>query len=91
MKVRSIDLGDDELPEAVTVTMTTDEAAVIYAIVGHLSPKAVTEAGGDIRWGNAVYDVADCLSGAFFNRFWDDGASAVCPRLSPYVHVRETP
>lgn len=81
MKLRQITLDDDEMPETITVELTVDEAALLYALTGHIAPKSVTEAGGDIRWGNALYDVADCLSGSFFNRYWDEGARAVAPNL----------
>jgi hypothetical protein len=85
MKVRAIQMGDDEMPATVTLEATVDEAAVIYAFVGSIAPAEIANAGGDIRWGNALYDVADCLSGNFFNRFWEDGAKEVAPRLSPSV------
>ena len=85
MKVRSIDMGNDEMPESATVTMTLDEAALLYAFVGRVAPKAVTDAAGDVRWGNALYDVAECLTGSFFNRFWDDGAEAVAPSIGARV------
>lgn len=82
MKVRTIELGADEMPESVTVTMTVDEAALMYAFVGRVAPKTVTDATNDTRWGNALYDIAEALSGSFFNRFWDDGANDVAPRLN---------
>lgn len=85
MKVRAIELGDDEMPDSVTVTMTVDEAALLYAFVGRVAPKAVTDATNDARWGNALYDVAECLTGSFFNRFWHDGASEVAPHLGARV------
>lgn len=85
MKLRAVHMGDDEMPATLAVEMTVDEAALVYAFVGRIAPKAVTDAAGDVRWGNALYDVASCLTGSFFNRFWDDGANEVSPRLSPTV------
>jgi hypothetical protein len=85
MKLRAVQMDDEDVPASITVEMTTDEAAVIYAFLGSIAPKAVTDAAGDVRWGNALYDVADCLSASFFNRFWDEGAKAVAPRLTPSV------
>ena len=83
MKVRAIQMDDNEMPMTVTLEATVDEAALLYAFVGHVSPKAVADAGGDVRWGYALDDVAECLTGSFFNRFWNDGAKEVAPRLSP--------
>ena len=80
MKVRAINFDDAEQPETVVVEMTTNEAALFYAFVGHISPKRVTDAAGDVKWGNALYDAADCLSGAFFNVLWDSGWDEVGPR-----------
>ena len=39
--------------------MSVEEAALIYALVGHIAPRNITELLGDVRWGNALYDVAD--------------------------------
>lgn len=85
MKLRAVQMNDEDAPASITVELTTDEAALLYAFVGRIAPKAVTDVSGDVRWGNALYDVADCLTGSFFNRFWDEGAEAVAPRLSPSV------
>lgn len=79
MKVRAITFDNEEEPEGLTVEMTVDEAALLYAFVGRISPKRVSDTSGDVRWGNALYDMADCLSGAFFNRLWDAGWNEVGP------------
>lgn len=80
MKVRAINFDENEEPESLVVEMTTNEAALLYAFLGHISPARVTAASGDVKWGNALYDAADCLSGAFFNRMWDAGFDEVGPR-----------
>lgn len=80
MKIRRFDLDDDERPATVTVEMTMDEAALIYAFVGHISPKRVTDACGDARWSNALLDVASALGGGVFNRWFDDGWNDFGPR-----------
>lgn len=90
MKVRSIQLGDDDMPERLTVEMTTDEAAMLYTFVGRIAPAQVSQATGDVRWGNTLYDMAECVAGSFFNRFWDEGARAVAPDLSFRIDSPET-
>lgn len=81
MKLRRVDLDDAEMPERITVEMTVDEAGLLYALTGNVAPRTVTEAMfNDTRWGNALVDVAECLSGSFFNRYWDNGADGVVPR-----------
>lgn len=79
MKVKSIELDEDEMPERVLVEMTLDEAAVVYRLTGGIAPRTVSRALLGTRWGEALDGVATCLSGAFFNRFWDDGANEVVP------------
>lgn len=81
MKVRNIALDDDSMPETVTVEMAVDEAALICAMMSPVAPAAVTNACGDVRWGNALSDVYDGLIGGLFNRFWDSGPFTVVPRL----------
>ncbi len=81
MKVRNIALDDDSMPETVTVEMTVDEAALIVAMMAPVAPRDVTNACGDIRWGNTLNDVHDGLMGGLFNRFWDSGPFTVVPRL----------
>lgn len=79
MRITAVEFDRDENPKTVGFEMTVDEAAVMYALTACTAPKVVTDALGDVRWGNAFYDIADCLSGTFFNRFWDEGADAVIP------------
>lgn len=80
MKVLRIDLDDDEDPSTVDVRMTVDEAAAIYAFLGHVAPVDVSKAAGWDRWSDAVDSAATGLSSGFFNRFWDDGVNDVLPR-----------
>lgn len=77
MKAKNIKLDDDEMPETITVEMTVDEAAVVYALVGFIAPRTTSMALGGTRWGEAMNDVATCLSGSFFNRFWESAADVV--------------
>ena len=76
MKLRAVEMDDEEMPASLTVEMTVDEAALLYALTGKVAPKVVAEAIG-LDFGNALYDVASCLSGSFFNRWWDNGARDV--------------
>jgi hypothetical protein len=86
MKINNVSFDDAEEPKDVTVTMTVDEAALIYAFVGHVSYQAVVDAtNGNYKWADALFGVADGLGGGFFNRFWDDGAREVAPVLNPRV------
>lgn len=84
MRLTNVSFDANEEPKEITFVFTVDEAALLYGFVGHVSPKAVTDASGDVRWGNALYDVGDGLSG-FFNRFWEGGAREVAPTLNPRV------
>jgi alpha-D-ribose 1-methylphosphonate 5-triphosphate diphosphatase PhnM len=61
MKVRSIELDEQDLPERITVTMTIQEAVLIGSHVGSVTP--TTE---------ATHGVYDALS-SVFNAFWEDG------------------
>lgn len=81
MKITRVDFDEEEEPVSLTVKMSLDEAALIYAYTGRTSPLAVSTAGGSAKWGEANSDIASCLSGAFFNRFFEDGANEVL-RLS---------
>ena len=88
MRLVNVNFDEGENPKEVTFVMSVEEAALLYTFAGHVSLKAVTDASGDVRWGNALYDVADCLSGSFFNRFRDNGAAEVAPKISPHVGNR---
>jgi hypothetical protein len=80
MRLTNVSFGEDEMPQEATFVLSVDEAALIYAIIGYVSPKAVEDASGDARWSDTTYKVADCL-GNFFDRFWENGHCDVAPRL----------
>jgi hypothetical protein len=73
MQVTNIRFKDGE-PSHVSVEMTTAEAAVITQLVGRLVPST-----------GATSEVWDCLSGEFFNRFWEAGIDGVPNDLSRMV------
>lgn len=71
MKVRRIDLDDDEMPERVLAELSHDEATLVATILGkydYAALEALLPGGGAL--GGSVYDG---LSGGLFNRFYDDG------------------
>lgn len=71
MKVKRIDLNDDEMPELVVVELTHDEAAYLALLIGKQNSNDMNEVmpGGAVH-GGAVYDG---LTGSLFNRFYEDG------------------
>lgn len=79
MKILNIGFDDSQRPATVAFEMTVDEAALISALTGSVAPRTVTTALGDVRWGNACFDIPEELSDLFFNRFWDDGVRDVIP------------
>lgn len=71
MKVKRIDLDDEEMPERVTVELSHDEATFLAVFLGKLNGAQEEEAmkggsalGSGIYWG---------LAGGVFNRFYEDG------------------
>lgn len=91
MKIRRFDLDDDEELATITVEMTVDEAALIYAFVGNTSPKQVTEVSGWSKWAEVLNEVANGLSGGIFNRWYEAGWSEVGPKGFGKVKLGETP
>jgi hypothetical protein len=89
VKLKQVTFNEEEDPETVEFVLTVEEAALLYAFVGRVSPNNVTDAAGDKRWGDALAEIAGCLSGSFFNRFWEGGAADVAPNLSPSVGGRK--
>lgn len=83
MKVLSIDLDDTELPNAITVTMTRDEAVVLARMTGGHSIRTASAQFGDR--GKCTESIYDALVGAVFNRFWEDGVddAARLPTIAP--------
>jgi len=80
MKMTAATFDPDGTLATVTVTMPLDELAVLYRIFGHVAPKEITDLSGDVRWGNAFYDLAD-TAGDILNRFFEDGANSVIPKF----------
>ena len=76
MKITTITLGDEAVPDTVTAIMTTAEAALIAAVLGGLSPKEVTDQFGGSHH-LQLESIYGALSGDFFNRFWDGGVRDV--------------
>lgn len=71
MKVKRIDLDDDQMPESVTVELTRDEALFIALLTGgQTGPAAEDVLPGGPALSEAVYYG---LSGSVFTRFYDDG------------------
>lgn len=71
MKVKRIDLDDEEMPERITVELTHDEAAYIATLTGKQSfnsAEAITPRGGHL---NSA--VSSALNGVVFNRFYENG------------------
>lgn len=70
MKVKSIEMDEEGLPEFVTVHMSRDEALVITRVLGGMNGIQHAAKGTNHEAASEVYD---CLTGDLFNRFWDDG------------------
>lgn len=73
MKVKRIDLDDDEVPETVTVELTHDEAVFLALFLGKQNgteEEAVMPGGS--RLGGEIYEG---LTGGVFNRFYEDGVT----------------
>lgn len=71
MKIRRIDLNDDEVPETITVELTHEEAVFLALFLGKqngIEEDAVMTGGA--RLGGEIYDG---LTGGVFNRFYEDG------------------
>lgn len=72
MHLRSMDFDHDGEPAQFCVTISPREMALIYAFVGCVSPKAVTDACGTVEWGNTMFDLGSDL-GSIGNRFYENG------------------
>ena len=71
MKVKRIDLDDEEMPEKVLVELTHDEAVFLAVLLGRLrgnQEEAILKGGSVL--GSEVYEG---LAGGIFNRFYDNG------------------
>lgn len=73
MKVKRIDLDDEEMPQKVVVELSHDEAVYVALLVGKqtgTSSEDVVPGGSEL--GSSVYYG---LTGGVFNRFYDDGVT----------------
>lgn len=79
MRLQRVDFDAEEEPTSAVFELTITEMALLYNLTGRTAPIDVTAAGGgDQKWGEALDDIASCLTGSFFNRFFDAGADEVC-------------
>ena len=79
MKVKRIDLDDEEMPETVLVELTHDEAVFVALLLGKQNgPSAEEILPGGAALNDAVYYG---LTGGLFNRFYDDGVNDAAHRL----------
>lgn len=70
MKVTRIDLDDDEMPSAISVTLTSDEAGYLAVVLGRRNG-IVSEA--DLVGGSPLNsEIYNGLTGVF-HRFYEDG------------------
>lgn len=71
MKVKRIDLDDNEMPDQVLVELTHDEAVFVALLVGKLNGTTAEETlpGG----ATLVSSLYDGFTGGLFNRFYEDG------------------
>lgn len=82
MKLLRIDFDDESMPRTAQFELTVPEMVLLYNLTGRIAPLYVTQAaGGDQTYGEANDDIAGCLAGEFFNRFWDSGAGEAGPRF----------
>lgn len=73
MKVKRIDLDDEEMPERILVELSHDEAVYLAVLLGRQSPndrEAILRGGGALGG-----SVCDGLTGGLFNRFYEDGVN----------------
>lgn len=71
VKIKSISLNEDEMPESVTVELSLREALFIGLAIGvHNDPAANAILPGGHEQVESVYYG---LTGGLFNRFWHDG------------------
>ncbi|MFE6966854.1 hypothetical protein ACFVAJ_17220 [Agromyces sp. NPDC057679] len=80
MKVKTINLDPDELPETITVKLTRAEAITIAGMCGKLSPATAEASGLDYSAASEVYNG---LVGTVFNRFWEDGLNEARTTIGP--------
>lgn len=71
MKLISIALDSDEMPEKVVAELTLDEMIWIGRVTGRQSPSSSEELVPG--YGLSSQTLYYCAIGSLFNRFWDDG------------------
>jgi hypothetical protein len=83
MKLLRIELDGDELPSGIDAHLTCDEALYLTLLLGKVNYVQAEElmTGG----GRAVAGLYECLTGALFNRFYDDGVNDAA-----FIHTRAT-
>ena len=71
MKVKRIDLDDEEMPETTLVELTHDEAVFVALLLGKQNGITAEEIlpGGSALMGSIYHG----LAGGLFNRFYEDG------------------
>lgn len=77
MKVKSIDLGEDEMPVGATVHLSLEELILICSISGKISPRTMRDSYGD-EYIPAMHELYDGTAN-IFNRFYDDGIDEALP------------
>lgn len=74
VKIRRIDLDEESTPTVLQVQMSVDEAIYLATFTGKQTGTAANEIwpgrGADLN-----SEIYFCLTGEFFNRFWDDGVA----------------
>ena len=71
MKVKRIDLDDEEMPECIQVELSHDEAVYVALLIGKQTGTASENTmPGGAEFGSSVYYG---LTGGVFNRFYEDG------------------
>lgn len=82
MKILRVDFDDEAMPKSAQFELTVTEMVLLYNLTGRVGPRFVTEAsGGHQIFGEASDDIASCLSGNFFNRYWENGVDGAGPRF----------
>lgn len=72
MNVKKVKLNKKSRPKTVTLELRVDEAAAIAKKFGQMSYKKFTEEFPTLDYG-VLDEIYGCLTGEFFNHYWDDG------------------
>ena len=73
--MHKIGFDEEENPDKITVTMSVREAAFIAKVLGGFNgdrAELIQRDGPEV-----VGEIYSCLTGGFFNRFWDGGVKDV--------------